>query len=188
MSTISPISEEQRLKNANEYFRCKRIAVYNDKNAVALLYEFYNKKLQEITDFNFKINGLSLAKLTAANIFEISANSIYITEPGMAIIYRLKSGDMEMRPHPYAINHQLDMINNWFKRKAAEVFIYDNALILLDELYQKISIQKFDFDYKNNSIALSKLTGASFCNIGKHNIFLSESGYKFVNNLIDHKP
>ena len=75
-----------RLDRANRHFRRKAAAVLNDETALRLLAAMYSKVVVETENFDFCQHGQALAKLTAANFCEISANSIYITKPGLRLI------------------------------------------------------------------------------------------------------
>ena len=89
-ATREPASQpddlQRRLDNANRHFRRKAAAVLNDESALRLLAAMYTRVVVETDDFDFGAHGRALAKLTAANFCEISANSIYITKPGQRFI------------------------------------------------------------------------------------------------------
>ena len=185
MTIPTELSEEQRINKAKNYFRCKQNTAFRDSNATELLYKFDNIKLQDLDEFDYETHGPALAKLTASNLFEIGANSIYITEIGMTIIYRLKSGDMEIRPDTYTTKHKLNMVNDWFRRKAAEVFLHEPSLILISKLYEDIFIENTCFDYETNTIALAKLTAAGFCSINDNCMHLTPQGHQFIESIIN---
>ena len=83
----------QRLDNANNHFRKKAAAVFGDEDAVRLLARLYQAVIVDIADFDARKDGVSLAKLTAANFCEIGAKSIYITEAGQNFIDALNSDE-----------------------------------------------------------------------------------------------
>ena len=80
----------QRLANANDYFRRKATEVVSDDAALRLLATLYEAVVVDISEFDSCKDGLSLAKLTAANFCEIGANVIYITESGQRFIDSIK--------------------------------------------------------------------------------------------------
>ena len=77
---------KQRLANANDYFQRKAGEVLNDEAALKLLATMYQDVVVDISAFDSCENGISLAKLTAANFCEVGANVIYITEAGQRFI------------------------------------------------------------------------------------------------------
>ena len=81
----------QRLDNANSHFRKKAAEVFGDGDAVRLLARLYQAVVIDIADFDACKDGVSLAKLTAANFCEIGAKSIYITEAGQNFIDAVNS-------------------------------------------------------------------------------------------------
>ena len=84
-------SLRHRLENANSHFRRKASAVFGDSCALALLESLYKDVVVDISDFDACENGVSLAKLTAANFCEVGANVIHITEAGQQFIDSLRS-------------------------------------------------------------------------------------------------
>ncbi len=187
MTVLFEITNEQRLDNANRYFRRKCASVVNDSNAKNLLNEFYDKILIDINEFNFETNGLSLAKLTAANLFEIGANVIYITTKGINLINRINTGNMSIKNNEYTIEQRLNLINVYFRRKASEVLIDEPSLTLLAYLYKNILIERNNFNYKDDSLALAKLTAANFCSISANSVFITDAGFAFVKSVIDNE-
>jgi len=91
MATINDDSLRERLDNANNHFRKKAAAVFGDGDAVHLLARLYQAATVDIADFDARKDGVSLAKLTAANFCEIGAKSIYITEAGQNFIDAVNS-------------------------------------------------------------------------------------------------
>ena len=83
----------RRLDRANRHFRRKAAAVLNDEAALRLLATMYTRVVVETDDFDFCEHGRALAKLTAANFCEISANSIYITKPGQRFIDNINKSE-----------------------------------------------------------------------------------------------
>lgn len=83
----------QRLDNANNHFRKKAAEVFGDGDAVRLLARLYQAVIVDIADFDACKDGVSLAKLTAANFCEIGAKSIYITEAGQNFIDAINSDE-----------------------------------------------------------------------------------------------
>ena len=80
----------QRLANANDYFKRKATEVVSDDSALRLLATLYEAVVVDISEFDSCKDGLSLAKLTAANFCEVGANVIYITESGQRFIDSIK--------------------------------------------------------------------------------------------------
>lgn len=91
MATINEDSLRERLDNANNHFRKKAAEVFGDGDAVRLLARLYQAVTVDIADFDARKDGVSLAKLTAANFCEIGAKSIYITEAGQNFIDAVNS-------------------------------------------------------------------------------------------------
>ena len=80
---------QQRLANANDYFRRKATEVFNDPVSLELLVAMYRDVVMDISDFDACENGIPLARLTAANFAEIGAKVIYITDAGRRVIESL---------------------------------------------------------------------------------------------------
>ena len=80
--SVSIKTLRQRLDNANDHFRRKASEVFNDEAAMRLLTAMYRDVVVEVSDFDSGLNGLAMARLTAANFCEIGANVIYITDAG----------------------------------------------------------------------------------------------------------
>ena len=80
----------QRLAEANGYFRRKASEVVNDESAIRLLAAMYQDVVLDISTFDTCREGLSLAKLAAANFCEIGDKVIYITEAGQRFIRSIK--------------------------------------------------------------------------------------------------
>ena len=80
----------QRLSNANSFFQRKASEVLTDEAALKLLAALYQDVVIEISEFDVCKNGISLAKLTAANFCEIGGDVIYITEAGQRFIDSIK--------------------------------------------------------------------------------------------------
>ena len=88
--TVSETEElRQRLDNANNHFRWKAAEVFSDEDAVRLLIKLYQRSTIRIAEFDICQDGISLARLTAANFCEIGANLVYITEAGQGFIESL---------------------------------------------------------------------------------------------------
>ena len=84
-------SLQQRLDNANAYFRRKAAEVFTDDAALRLLAALYQDGAIDLADFNSCEHGIPLAKLTAANFCEVGANVIHITESGQHFIESIKA-------------------------------------------------------------------------------------------------
>lgn len=88
-----PEDPQRSLDRFNRHFRRKAAAVLNDESALRLLAAMYTRVVVETDDFDFGKHGYALAKLTAANFCEISANSIYITKPGQRFIDNINKSE-----------------------------------------------------------------------------------------------
>ena len=77
---------QERLRNANRYFRWKAAEVFNDKPALSLLRLLNEKTVIDINGMGPEFDKLALAKLTAANFCEIGAKVIFITHAGQRFI------------------------------------------------------------------------------------------------------
>ena len=78
------------------------------------------------------------------------------------------------------LERRLARANSYFSRKAAEVFVDDNALQLLDNLYDDIVVNQSDFDVSGMALALAKLTAAGFVEIGANVVYITEAGQRYV--------
>lgn len=78
---------------------------------------------------------------------------------------------------------RLNMANNHFRWKAAEVLIDEDAVRLLLDLYQQSTIRIAEFDTGQRGIALARLTAANFCEVGAKIIYITEAGQGFIESL-----
>ena len=78
------------------------------------------------------------------------------------------------------LRQRLNMANNHFRWKAAEVFGDEDAVRLLAELYQRSTIKLAEFDTGRQGIALARLTAANFCEVGAKIIYITEAGQRFI--------
>ena len=81
------------------------------------------------------------------------------------------------------LRSRLDNANNHFRRKAAEVFGNEQAVLLLANLYQQSNLKIKDFDFCKEGLVLAKLTAANFCEIGSKVIYITEAGRDFIEVL-----
>ena len=79
----------RRLGNANRHFKRKASEVFSDGDAIRLLANLYESINIDIEEFDTCQQGISLAKLAAANFCEIGARAIYITESGQKFLEAL---------------------------------------------------------------------------------------------------
>ena len=84
--TVPSDNVHDRLKSVNKHFQRKAADVLGDEDAVWLLVNLYQLSSINIADIDVCRDGISLARLTAANFCEIGANSVYITEAGQGFI------------------------------------------------------------------------------------------------------
>ena len=90
----------ERLANANDHFQRKATEVFNDEAALKLLAAMYRNVVVDISEFDARENGISLAKLTAANFCEVGAKVIYITEAGQRFINSIEDEWASLNTHP----------------------------------------------------------------------------------------
>ena len=77
---------QQRIDNANAYFRRKAAEVCTDEVALRLLAVLYQDRVIDLADCDAGQQGVPLAKLTAANFCEVGTKVIYITESGQRFV------------------------------------------------------------------------------------------------------
>lgn len=82
-----------------------------------------------------------------------------------------------------ALRQRLANANDYFRRKASEVYTDQEALDLLSALYQQVVVDISKFDACSQGISLSKLTAANFCEVGAKTVFITEAGQRFVDTL-----
>ena len=92
-----------------------------------------------------------------------------------------RSGDTSTSTE--SLRQRLDNANDYFRRKASEVFNDVAALRLLADLYEQVVVDVANFDPCENGIALAKLTAANFCEVGGSLIYITESGQRFVDSI-----
>ena len=78
------------------------------------------------------------------------------------------------------LRQRLNMANNHFRWKAAEVFGDEDAVRILVDLYQRSTIKIAEFDTGQHGIALARLTAANFCEVGARIIYITEAGQRFI--------
>ena len=78
---------------------------------------------------------------------------------------------------------RLDDANRHFRRKAAAALGDEDAVRLLAELYESFTLSIDEFDTCERGIALAKLTGANFCQIGAKVIYITKAGQNFIEVL-----
>ena len=76
--------------------------------------------------------------------------------------------------------------NDYFRRKASEVYNDQEALDLLKTIHQDVVVDISNFDACSHGIPLSKLTAANFCEIGAKVIFITDAGRNFISSLKEH--
>ena len=81
------------------------------------------------------------------------------------------------------LRQRLNMANNHFRWKAAEVLGDEDAVRLLIELYQRSTIKIAEFDTGQRGLALARLTAANFCEVGAKIIYITEAGQGFIESL-----
>ena len=86
------------------------------------------------------------------------------------------------------INYRLQNANRHFRRKAAAVFNDNDALELIARLRTSIVEDQVDFNFAKEGKSLAKLTAANFAEIGASGIYITASGMRFVDTLMEVPP
>ena len=81
------------------------------------------------------------------------------------------------------LQYRLDNANDYFRRKASEVLNDEEALQLLVALYESSVVEIVDINWCKYGIPLGKLTAANFCQIGNTVIYITDSGYRFIDSI-----
>ena len=81
------------------------------------------------------------------------------------------------------LRHRLANANDYFHRKASEVFSDEAALELLITMDRDIVVDISDFNVCENGFSLAKLTAANFCEVGATVIYITEAGQRFIESL-----
>ena len=84
------------------------------------------------------------------------------------------------------LRQRLANANDYFHRKATEVFNDKAALELLKVMYRDVVMEISNFDGCENGIPLAKLTAANFCEVGAKVIYITEAGQRFIDSLRRH--
>ena len=85
---------------------------------------------------------------------------------------------------PEDLRNRLENANSYFRRKAAEVLNDQSAMGLLTQVFHPETIVEIDdLDTGRSGLALAKLTGAGFCEIGAKIIYITEAGQRFVQSI-----
>ena len=78
---------------------------------------------------------------------------------------------------------RLENANRYFRRMAAAVSNDDEAVELLRSLHADVVVENQAFDFRQNGHALARLTAANFCELGANDIYITEAGQQFIDNL-----
>ena len=78
---------------------------------------------------------------------------------------------------------RLNNANRYFRKMAAAVFNDDEAIKLLRSMYRTILVENEAFDFQQNGHALARLAAANFCELGPTDIYITEEGQRFIDNL-----
>lgn len=81
------------------------------------------------------------------------------------------------------LRERLANANAHFRRKAAQVLDDEEALKLLDGLYQDVVVDIPDAEIPKAGICLAKLTAANFCEVGANVIYITHAGRRFVESI-----
>ena len=81
------------------------------------------------------------------------------------------------------LRQRLDNANAHFRRKAAQVLDDEDALNLLDGLYQTVVVDIPDTEIPKAGVCLAKLTAANFCEVGANVIYITHAGRRFVESI-----
>ena len=85
------------------------------------------------------------------------------------------------------LRQRLANANDYFRRKATEVFNDEAALGLLDAMYQDVVVDISTFNACENGLPLARLTAANFCEVGAKVIYITEAGQRFIDTLRAHE-
>ena len=84
-----------------------------------------------------------------------------------------------------SLRQRLANANDYFQRKANEVFNDEAALGLLAAMYRDVVVDIAEFDPCENGMALAKLTAANFCEVGAKVIYITKAGQRFIESIED---
>ena len=93
-----------------------------------------------------------------------------------------RSGRIDSRPTEH-MRQRLANANDYFRRKASEVFNDKAALDLLEVMHRDVVVDISDLDICEHGLSLAKLTAANFCEIGAKVVYITEAGQRFMNSL-----
>ena len=82
-----------------------------------------------------------------------------------------------------SLSQRLANANDYFRRKASEVFNDEASLSLLASMYRNVVVDIAGFDSCGNGIPLAKLTAAGFCEIGANVVYITEAGQQFIGSI-----
>ena len=82
-----------------------------------------------------------------------------------------------------SLRQRLENANAHFRRKAAQVLDDEDALKLLDGLYQDVVADIPDTEISKAGVCLAKLTAANFCEVGANVIYITHTGRRFVESV-----
>ena len=83
------------------------------------------------------------------------------------------------------LRDRLANANDYFARKAGDVLIDELALRLLATLYQEVVVDSSETGVSPLGIALAKLTAANLCEVDADSVFITKSGQKFIDAILD---
>ena len=83
---------------------------------------------------------------------------------------------------------RLNNANRYFRKMAAAVFNDDEAIKLLRSMYRAVLVENEAFDFQQNGHALARLAAANFCELGPTDIYITQAGQRFIDNLGLSKP
>ena len=89
---------------------------------------------------------------------------------------------------PNNLKLRLNNANRYFHRMAAAVFTDDEAIKLLRSMYRDVLVENEAFDFQQNGRALARLTAANFCELGPTDIYITQAGQRFIDNLGFDRP
>ena len=88
---------------------------------------------------------------------------------------------------PVSTRQRLAIANDYFHRKATEVFNDKSALQLLEKMRRDVVWDIADFDACQYGITLAKLTAANFAEVGAKVIYITEAGQRFMKSVKEHE-
>ena len=125
-------------------------------------------------------------RVISITVMSITVMSITVMEIGITGEFQareepgkwLKLIDPE---HEDELQSRLDDVNTHFRRMAGAVMNDQDALLLLEDLNERKTV---DFpEFREAGIPLARLTAAGFCEVGAGRVYITGSGMRFVQSI-----